>query len=270
MLGLFCYTTIMLITLTTDFGYHDSFVGVMKGVILRINAQARIVDLTHGIPRHNIGAAALMLRHAVAYFPDATIHVAVVDPGVGSQRRPLLLQTEKRYLIGPDNGVLTLALERKEPNYAVCLSNPSYHLKPSSGTFHGRDVFSPVAAYLSLGIPPSAFGEPVEEFVRLPWAKTRKFSHGIEGEVIHVDGFGNLFTNIEERDFAELPRDRLTISLGAISISGLLTSYNAVCEGDYVAVINSWGVLEIAVYKGSAQERADAKVGDRIQVTFNS
>jgi S-adenosylmethionine hydrolase len=260
----------MLITLTTDFGYQDSFVGVMKGVILGINARARIVDLSHGIPAQDIGVAALMLRHAVSYFPDATIHVVVVDPAVGSARRPLLMQTENRYLMGPDNGVLSLALGRSEPNSIVCLSNPAYHLKPTGTTFHGRDIFSPVAAYLSLGVPPAAFGERVEEFVRLPLPTARKSRRGIEGEILYVDVFGNLFTNIEERDLAGLPRDKVTISLGAISISGLASSYSTARAGDYVAVINSWGVLEIAVYKGSAQARAPAKVGDKVQVRIDS
>jgi S-adenosylmethionine hydrolase len=257
----------MLITLTTDFGYRDSFIGVMKGVILGINAQAKIIDLSHGIPPQDIPCAALMLRHAVSYFPDGTIHVAVIDPGVGGERRPLLIQSENRYLLGPDNGVLSLAVSQKQPHHAVCLSNPAYHLKPTSATFHGRDIFSPVAAHLSLGVSPAALGDPVDEFVRLPLPSPSKSAGRIEGEILYIDSFGNLFSNIEEHDLAGVDRAHVTISLGAVSMHGLAKTYSAVRAGDYVAVINSWGVLEIAVYQGSAQQRAQAKVGDKIYVT---
>jgi len=212
----------------------------------------------------------LALRHAISYFPDRAIHVVVVDPGVGGGRRPLLIQSESRFLVGPDNGVLSLALGGKEPDCAVCLSNGAYHLKPASATFHGRDVFSPVAAYLSLGLPPRAFGEPVREFVRLPFPAARVSGGDIEGEIVYIDAFGNLFTNIDESDLAGLRRDQLTISLGRLSLSGIAPSYSSVPDGDYVAVINSWGVLEIAVYKGSAQERAEAKIGDKVRVTSHS
>jgi S-adenosyl-L-methionine hydrolase (adenosine-forming) len=256
----------MLITLTTDFGYRDSFVGVMKGVILGINAAARIIDLTHDIPPQDIRCAALMLRHAVPYFPDGTIHIAVGDPGVGSERRPLLIQSENRYLIGPDNGVLSLAFRQENPDCAVCLSNPKYHLKPTSATFHGRDVFSPVAAYLTLGMPPAAFGDRVDEFVRLSLPTASKSAGTLEGEIVYIDRFGNLFTNIEERDLAGVDRDQVTISLGAVSMHGIGNSYSAAREGDYVAVINSWGALEIAVYRGSAQQRAQARLGDKVRV----
>jgi len=256
----------MLITLTTDFGYRDPFVGVMKGVILGINPQARILDLSHGIPPQDVPCAALLLRHAVSYFPDGTIHVAVIDPGVGSARRPLLMKSGNRYLIGPDNGVLSLALGKEKPDYAVCLSNAAYHLKPASATFHGRDIFSPVAAHLTLGIPPAAFGDRVNEFVRLSLPAPTKSVAGVEGEIVYIDGFGNLFTNIEERDLAGFGREQVTISFSAGSIRGIGESYSAARQGEYVAVINSWGVLEIAVYRGSAQEHARAKLGDKVLV----
>lgn len=260
----------MVITLTTDFGYNDPFVGIMKGVILGINPKAQVIDLSHGILRQDIMAAALILRHSVSYFPPATIHVVVVDPGVGSGRRPLLIESEGRFLIGPDNGVLSLALDGKEPTCAVCLSNPTYHLQPTSATFHGRDIFSPVAAHLSLGIPPPAFGDRVEGFVRLALRPVLKSERYIEGEILYIDGFGNLFTNIQERDLAGLPPDKLKISLRAISIHGVAANYMASREGDYVAVFNSWGLLEIAVYKDSALKRTQAKIGDIVQVTVSS
>lgn len=259
----------MLITLLTDFGYQDSFVGIMKGVILRINPQARIVDLTHGVPPQDIMSAALTLRHSIAYFPEGTIHVAVVDPGVGSERRPLLIQSENGYLIGPDNGVLSLALQEREPICAVELSSPAYRLQPTSATFHGRDIFAAAAAYLSVGIPVPAFGEKVNQLIRLSVPAARKLDHSIEGEIVYIDTFGNLLTNIEEGDLAGLPRDQLTISLGAISIPGLAANYSAARQGNYVALINSWGVLEIAAYQDNAQKRTGAKIGDKIQVSVS-
>jgi S-adenosylmethionine hydrolase len=259
----------MVITLTTDFGYQDPFVGIMKGVILGINPQARIIDLSHGIAPQDIAAAALMLRHAVSYFPAKTIHVAVVDPGVGSERHPLLIESLGCYLIGPDNGVLSLALHGRKPDYAVRLSNPNYHLKPTSATFHGRDIFSPVAAHLSLGIPPPAFGECVEEFIKLRLPVVRKSARSLEGEILYIDRFGNLFTNIEEGDLAGLARDDLTISFGTVTIRGLTAHYSAVRDGHYVALINSWGLLEIAAYQDSAQKRTGAKIGDKIQISVS-
>jgi S-adenosylmethionine hydrolase len=260
----------MLITLTTDFGYQDSFVGVMKGVIAGINPQAQIIDLTHGVPPQQIMVAALTLRYAIDYFPEPTIHVAVIDPGVGSARRPLLIQRGKTYLVGPDNGVLSLALGRSEPDCVIHLCNPSYHRQPTSATFHGRDIFAPVAAYLALGTPALAFGDRVAEFARLPLPVPRRSGTSIEGEILYIDHFGNLFTNIDERELAGFRCDKLTVSLGTLSIRGLAASYSAVPAGNYVALINSWGLLEIAIYKDSAQKRLQAKVGDKIRVTVDS
>src|SRR5215467_14046965 len=137
----------MLITLTTDFGSADPFVGIMKGVIAGIHADAQVVDISHGVPPQDLVAGALILRHSVPYFPCGTIHVVVVDPGVGSERRPLLIQCDGNYFVGPDNGVLSLALEGRNPTRIIHLSNPVYHLQPTSTTFHGRDIFAPAAAY---------------------------------------------------------------------------------------------------------------------------
>src|SRR5688572_20975548 len=157
----------MLITLTTDFGYQDSFVGIMKGVIAGINPQALVIDITHGIPAHDIRAAALSLQHSVGYFPPRTIHVAVVDPGVGSTRRPVLIECAENYFIGPDNGVLSLAVANRAPIRVVHLANSAYQRHPTGTTFHGRDIFAPAAAHLSLGVPPDVFGEALVDFVQL-------------------------------------------------------------------------------------------------------
>jgi hypothetical protein len=258
----------MLITLTTDFGYDDPYVGIMKGVILGIDPQARIVDLSHGVPAQDIMAAALLLRHSLPYFPRRTIHIAVVDPGVGSARRPLLVEADGHHLLGPDNGVLSLALDQRRPTRIIDLSNPNYYLRPTSATFHGRDIFAPVAAYLSLGIAPEAFGQIIRDWVELPWPAILRTETTIEGEIVYIDGFGNLFTNIRAHDLEELSGRPLSITVRDLSIPGLASNYAAVEPGKYVALINSWGLLEIAIYKESAKRRSGAIVGDKVKVAL--
>jgi S-adenosylmethionine hydrolase len=238
----------------------------MKGVIFGIDPQARIVDLTHGVPAQDIMAAALLLRHAAPYFPRGTVHLAVVDPGVGSTRRPLLIEADGNYFVGPDNGVLSLAPDRRRPTRIIELSNPNYHLQPTSSTFHGRDIFAPVAAHLSLGIAPQAFGETISDWVELPWRGIVRTATTIEGEIVYIDGFGNLFTNIQAHDLKELSGHPLSITVRDLSIPGLERNYAAVEPGKYVALINSWGLLEIAIYKQSAQRQSGAVVGDKVQV----
>ncbi|HTN70117.1 MAG TPA: SAM-dependent chlorinase/fluorinase [Methylomirabilota bacterium] len=256
----------MLITLTTDFGSVDPFVGIIKGVIAGINPAAQVVDISHGVPPQDIMAAALILRHSVSYFPRGTIHVVVVDPGVGSDRRPLLIESSGNYFVGPDNGVLSLALDGKEPTQIIRLSHPRYHLQPTSATFHGRDIFAPVAAHLSLGIAPASFGEAVGDFVRLNCPEAVRSQGKIDGEILYIDSFGNLFTNIAELDLQVLAGHSLTISLGNLTVSGLASNYASAASDKLVAVINGWGLLELALYKGSAQRRTGAKIGDRVQI----
>lgn len=258
----------MIITLTTDFGYQDSFVGIMKGVIVGINPQARVIDITHGISPRDILAGALTLRHSVKYFPCGTIHVAVVDPGVGSARRPLLIQCEGNYFIGPDNGVLSLAVENIWSAHIAHLSNPTYHLQPTSTTFHGRDIFAPVAAHLSLGIPVSAFGEPCDKIITVSIPEVVRKERSIEGEIVYIDKFGNLFTNIGEHDLSGQPVETLEVVIGSAWVRGLSPHYASVQAGEFVAVLNSWGLLEIAVYKGNAQQRIGAKIGTKVAIVL--
>jgi len=258
----------MVITLTTDFGYQDSFVGIMKGVIAGINPQAQVIDLTHGIPAQDILAGALTLRHSIQYFPRGTIHVAVIDPGVGSSRRPILVESAGNYLIGPDNGVLSLALQGGNGNRITHLSNSAYHLQPTSATFHGRDVFAPVAAHLSLGVPPTAFGETLEEMVRIELPVVIREGQRLHGEIIYIDSFGNLFTNIDRHDLTGIAEDTLEIILGSIRVIGLATKYSAVAEGDFAAVFNSWDLLEIALNRDNAQKKTGAKIADKVEINF--
>jgi S-adenosylmethionine hydrolase len=259
----------MLITLTTDFGYQDAFVGIMKGVIATINPKASIVDLTHGIPVQDVMAAALTLRHAIGYFPRGTIHVAVVDPGVGSNRKPLLIENDGNYLLGPDNGIFSLVVGTSIPSTIVELANPAYRLQPTSNTFHGRDIFAPAAAHLSLGISPEGFGPRRDSFLQLVRPKITRRDGEIDGEIIYIDGFGNLFTNVEERDLTGLPMARLAIALPSIEVRGLASTYAGVGAGGFVAVINSWGLLEVSVFKGNAQRLLSAKIGDRIRIRWD-
>ena len=260
----------MLITLTTDFGLRDPFVGIMKGVIAGISPAARVIDLTHCLPPQDVMAGALALRQSIAYFPRGAIHVAVVDPGVGGARRPLLIECGGNYFVGPDNGVLSLAIGVLEPGHIVELSNPLYRLEPASATFHGRDIFAPAAAYLSLGVPPEAFGPQLHTFVKVALPQVRRRGNKFEGQIIYIDTFGNLFTNIEARDLAALENTRCRIIVGAVHVSGLSPNYAAAAVGEHVAVINSWGLLEIAVNRGSAQQISGAVLGDNVTVVFDA
>ena len=240
----------------------------MKGVIAGINPQAHIIDISHGIPPQDILAGALTLRHAVRYFPRGSIHVAVIDPGVGSARRPLLIEWEGNYFIGPDNGVLSLAGENVEPTHIVHLSNPAYHLKRTGTTFHGRDIFAPAAAHLSVGVSPMALGEALGNFVKLALPEVARQDRSIEGEIVYIDSFGNLFTNIREHDLTGLPRNKLDIVVRSVTIRGLSQNYASAGVGEFLAVINSWDMLEIAAYKDNAQKRIGAKIGDRVEIAL--
>ncbi|MGH7929630.1 MAG: SAM hydrolase/SAM-dependent halogenase family protein [Candidatus Binatia bacterium] len=255
-----------MITLISDFGYKDPFVGIMKAVIAGINPQARIIDLSHGIAPQDIVGAALLIRHSVNYFPRGTVHVAVVDPGVGSGRRPILIEAAESYFVGPDNGIFSLALTDEIPSRIIHLSNPAYHRKPVSTTFHGRDIFAPVAAHLSLGVDSALIGDPVQDFARITWPVVTVIPNGLEGEIVYIDGFGNLFTNVGPQQLSALPDDKLVFSVAGVVIEGLASHYAAAVSGDLVALINSWELLEIAVYRGNAQDRCDARIGDKIQI----
>jgi S-adenosyl-L-methionine hydrolase (adenosine-forming) len=257
----------MLITLTTDFGHQDPFAGIMKGVIAGINPRAQVIDLSHGIPPQDVMAGALSLRHAVSYFPPATIHVAVIDPGVGGARRAILIESAGNYFIGPDNGVLSLAVSGAKPDHVVELSNPEYRLKSLGTTFHGRDIFAPVAAHLSLGVPAAAFGASLSSFVELRLPEIRREGNRWESEVIYIDRYGNLFTNLSEGDLTGMPSRDVHIAVGSTTIAEIGQSYGSVSPGRLVAVWNSWGLLEIAVYMGNAQQTCNARIGDRIIVT---
>lgn len=254
-----------IITLTTDFGTRDPFVGIMKGVVAAIDPAARVIDLTHGVAPQDVTGGALALAAAVDFFPEGAVHVAVVDPGVGSARRPILIQTDRAWYVGPDNGLLSLAARAERRVRMVHLSNPEYHLQPTSRTFHGRDIFAPAAAHLSRGVAPEELGEAVEGCVELRLPDPERQAGGrLAGQVIHIDGFGNLTTNIGREDLAPFPADGVSVSVGGTVIRGLSDSYASAGPGNYLALVNSWERLEIARCNGSAQAGLDARVGDPV------
>lgn len=255
-----------LITLTTDFGTTDPFVGIMKGVIGGRAPAATVIDLTHGVPPQAVLAGALVLRHAAPYFPAGTIHVAVVDPGVGTARRPLCVETARALFVGPDNGVLSLAAPAGDARRIVHLTNEAFLLSPRSGTFHGRDVFAPAAAALAMGTPPSTLGVEVPTMEQLEVPPVTREGDRLQGQVIYVDHFGNLCTNISQTALAAFPGRELSITLGTTRLRGVAASYAGVAAGEPVAVVNSWGLVEIGVRDGSAHGRLGAAVGDAVVV----
>lgn len=258
-----------IITLTTDFGTCDWFVGTVKGVVLGINPRATIVDLTHEIPPGDIRAGAFALMAGCRYFPKGTVHVAVVDPGVGSRRRAIAVQTATCVFVGPDNGVLSWALARENIKAIRQLENPQYFLKTISRTFHGRDIFAPVAAHLSCGLLLKRLGRELKDFIRLPWPRPTQQGSTIRGEIVYIDHFGNAITNIG----AGLASGKQKISCAAVGKRKVRCAvaefYGAVPVNSPVSVMGSSGFLEMAVNGGSAARRFELKVGDAVIVRTN-
>jgi len=253
------------ITLMTDFGLTDPYVGIMKGVILDIASGATLVDLTHAIPPQDIRQAAFLLATAVGFFPRGTVHVVVVDPGVGSERRPIAVKSGHAYFVAPDNGVLSMALARQPAEAIIHLTNSDYWLTEVSTTFHGRDIFAPVAAHLARGVPVGELGTPISEIVRLPALEpTRQSDGSVRGHIQHIDRFGNCITNVPSDMLrADIP---LVVKVAGQSIWGLSPTYAAVEPGALVCLIGSSGFLEIAVRLGNAARQLNISVGDTIVI----
>lgn len=248
------------IALITDFGTRDYFAGAMKGVILTINPNAGIIDITHDIAPQNIDEAAYVLRSCYRDFPEGTIFVAVVDPGVGSERRAILAVSDGRYFIAPDNGLLCFVLDKNSRVYE--LTESRFFRTPVSDTFHGRDIFAPVAAHLSLGVSANAFGNEISDPVGREESAPRVFEDGLEGEVIHIDRFGNLITNI---DAGKLP-EMFTLEINGVTIERKVDFYAEAREGEAFAIVGSAGYLEISVRDGSAKEALSIGVGQAIVI----
>lgn len=256
-----------LITLLTDFGLQDVYVGVMKGVIAKINPHVQIIDLTHQIPPQNILCGRFNLINAIPYFPDGTIHLAVVDPGVGSKRRGVGISFEKGYLIGPDNGIFSGILEQYQVNLAVELNNPQYwdNLEPSN-TFHGRDIFAPVAAHLAKGVKLEELGSKIDlnSLIKTDLPKYGRKGLEIIGFIQYIDIFGNLVTNIPA---IEVQNKSWSIIVNNLIIPSGET-YSSVAEGELVTLIGSHGWVEIAVNKGSAKMSLNLNYLDQIRIVI--
>ena len=254
-----------IITLTSDFGLIDPYVGIMKGVILGIAPDVRLVDLTHEIPPQDIEEAAFAVRSALLYFPLGTVHLVVVDPGVGSARRPLLVTTERGAFVGPDNGIFSFVLS--EPGaQAWVLDRPQYWLPEPSRTFHGRDIFAPIAAHVASGVAPSALGMRVDDPITLPLSVPERTGNGeIVGCVMHVDRFGNLITNVPGH---WLSQARWECEIAGASVTGPRETYAAAAPGELVLLISSSGMAEVAVRDGSAAGRLQVRGG--APVTFRT
>lgn len=263
------------ISLMTDFGLKDGNVGVMKGVIWKIAPEAQISDLSHLIAPQNIREAALILARSAPYFPDFSIHVVVVDPGVGTSRRPMAAQIGTQYYVGPDNGTITLLLEQAErtgqKTRFVHLDRPKYWLPNVSYVFHGRDIFAPVAAHLARGAQLAELGTAFDDPAHLNLPQPEKTSYGWRGEIIHVDHFGNVASNIRVEHLDEMLKtpERFVVRLGGIEIRGLVNTFGERAPGELVALLGSTGNLIVSVVNGSAQARLDARVGDPFEVLFS-
>jgi S-adenosylmethionine hydrolase len=265
------------ITLTTDFGLGDAYVAAMKGVVLSINPAVTLVDISHAIRPQDIRQAAFTLNEAYPSFPARTIHVVVVDPGVGTERKAIILRTPRADFVAPDNGILSYIIHEHNITAidgraslppetgleAVAITEPRFWRKPVSATFHGRDIFAPVAAHLSLGVPLSEFGEAVDSLTVFPIPVPRREADGtLRGNILHIDGFGNLITNIKERD---LPAGAsMSVTIGGETIRGLSRTYGA--GRGLLILFGSSGRLEIALRDGSAAARLHAEIGDDVHV----
>ncbi|OQY27069.1 MAG: hypothetical protein B6244_11740 [Candidatus Cloacimonetes bacterium 4572_55] len=255
-----------LVTFLTDFGSKDGFVGTMKGVLMSINPNVRFVDISVHITPQKIWEGAFVLRNCYKYFPPGTTHLVVIDPGVGSSREGVIVETKKYFFVAPDNGVLTLAFRMAEVIRTVEIQNEKYFMPEVSSTFHGRDIFSSVAAHLSMGVPVTEFGPEVEQGPSLSFPGIETIGDMLYGKLIHIDNFGNLVTNISPKVLNErgLNLDEILIGMGSRQIMKVHKTYSDVEPGKLLALINSSGFLEIAVNQGNAAKRLRARTEDDV------
>ena len=256
------------ITLLTDFGEQDGYVGIMKGVIWGIAAQVQIADLSHTIPPQDILSGALTLARCASFFPPGTVHIAVIDPGVGTHRRAMAAQLGEQFFVGPDNGLVTRLLDiTQAAGQAVTLvelDQPAYWLAQVSSSFHGRDIFAPVGAHLANGTPLLKLGSPFSDPRRLAAPQPAPTPHGWIGQVVHIDHFGNLATNLGAVQLAKMPS--FTFNIKGRKINGMVKSFGEGQSGELAAMLDSDGRLAIAVVNGSAAQLLEARVGDPIEV----
>jgi len=259
-----------IITLLSDFGLKDPYVAEMKAVILSIHPEAQIVDMSHEVEKFNIRMGAFVLASAAPYFPSGTIHVAVVDPGVGTKRRPLVVETKRYFYVGPDNGLLVLSAQREGIRHVYNITNPKYVLPRVSRTFHGRDIFAPVAAHLARGCPPSELGPEIYDYMLPKFAKPRVRRGRLFGEVLHIDDFGNIVSNFSTEDLEKMGiREGCLLHVrlrGEALTLKLCSAYGEVPAKTPLAIVGSGDFLEFSVNQGSASETFNVKAGDRVSV----
>lgn len=260
-----------IVTITSDFGLKDPYVAEMKAIILSLSPDVAIVDITHEIEKFNIKNGAFTLLSVVPYFPKGTIHLAVVDPGVGTARRAILIKTTEGFLVGPDNGLLILAAERQRIISVYEITNPQFMRSSVSRTFHGRDIFAPVAAYLANGVQANNFGQEIDDFVKLEITKVNVTESSIVAEVLHVDGYGNVITNVSENDIAPLHLgDYIGLKLSGCYLKMKFgKTYAEAKPKEAFALIGSHGFLELALNQGNAAETFQIKTGENVKLSFS-
>jgi len=261
-----------IVTFTTDFGLSEPFVGILHGVVLSIHPETTIVDVSHAVASYDVLDGAWTIAQAYRFFPPRTVHVVVVDPGVGSARRPIIVETESYIFVAPDNGVLSL-VESREPKFSVRhITAERYFLQPVSQTFHGRDIFAAVAGWLSKGVSPSEFGDEIADYARLPLPQVEHIGQSLRGVVLKVDKFGNLITNIGELDALALSGGELSaasILIAGETITRIRRSYAEGGADEIFAILGSSGYLEIAANQASAAEKLAAGAGTPVGVILN-
>lgn len=258
-----------IITFLTDFGNEGGYPAVMKGVVLKLNPNCRVMDITHHVSPQDVEEAAFVLTNCCSYFPDQTIHVVVVDPGVGSERKPILVETEQYWFVGPDNGVFSFVYSMDGFKKVWEITNRRYFLQPVSSTFHGRDIFSPVAAHLSLGVPAGRLGRELNEFVLLKGLQPKLREGVIKARIIQIDHFGNLISNVSKDLFGRFVGDQpFSIVVGQTMIHKLAQSYADGRDGEVMALFGSSQWLEISVKNGNCQRELGMQRGAELDVVL--
>lgn len=251
----------------TDFGLKDSYIGAMKGVILSINPEAHIIDITHDVEPQSVLKAAFILYTTYSYFPKGTIHLSVVDPGVGTERRPIGISTQNYHFVGPDNGVFGLILSKHKDSEVFELINKTYFREKISQTFHGRDIFAPVAAHLSLGVTLDKIGRVIKDYKRVEIPEPLVTQRILEGQIIHRDRFGNLVTNVSHEIFSHfIGHGSFEIEVGPFKTQALRSAYAEVAAGELLAIFGSTGYLEISENMGNASTQLGLGVGDPVKI----
>lgn len=250
-----------ILTLTTDFGLSDHYAGTMKGVILSICPQAQIVDIGHEVSPFEITEGAYLIAQAYRYFPRKTVHIVVVDPGVGTSRRPILMEAAGQYFVAPDNGVLSMIYTREKHRIRL-ISNEKYFRHPVSRTFHGRDIFSPVAAHLASGVAPARMGKLIEDYLRPAFQKPQRAGKRTwSGRILKIDRFGNIVTNFHTEDFPDLEKRNFAMVIGPHETSVLAHTYAESSPGELFVIVGSSGYLEVSVSQGSAARKIGCESG---------